>query len=871
MMFSILLIINIAVCLILVLKIYRTIDFLLCITLSLCIFFASFVTVSGILFLYDSFSLPASLWSCLATEGASLGALSLLCKSELGVVTCKPRTYLLPLLIITTAILLCRNSFEYFGMGQDQGVYQTKALELLNNHNKNWREIEEYNKLNASDQEGYLSALNSSLGFYIYDPSLCYPTIIKNFFTPRNMGGELAGAESQMFQASGISQRIQDRSSVVLAGNYHGIPTYAALLALWGKVFGIASMAQIQMIFLLCVLCMMFFIFHNFNFSPLISTILFITFGFSPIVIWLTKSTLCEMFLALLVCWFLFHLTDNEHPDKKYLAALPVCTYSFFHVTIYTLMPFFLLSFLILYLWEQKKQYILAANAEAFIFTIGYTAMFCISPLYTFYNSRQLMLNKASLFFAPVLLCIVILSSIRLLKHRAPFSAIELCNKTNTARAVRFIILFSITAILITAYRISSGVLPQPKVFQTYYGSSILSVLPFLTLSAFTYTTGFFFIPLILFYWLKEPKSLFKNSNISLISFAFFYCILMMSSFLRKEIPYYYYYARYLVPFLPIIIIEAGVIMNDHRALRSFAPALCALSLLCYAPYDHLLIKELDISHVEWSTLRSLAKTLNKTPNSALLINGQNNDLYRCYFHALRALTSADVYPVILGKKVSPREQLQELSSRYDHVYLLSLSKFDLNPFGPFELELALQNQASIYDAVPAKQVQIPKRLIPFPVTSHKTITKLYLYQYNAVKLGQTLSFNDGSNGINFLQAGWSSPEPWGVWGTGQEHTIQLKFEDIIQQDLSIIFYAHSFFTDKNVKILVNGNKIAILTVKSDKKRLYTVKIPKEIVEGKDFIHICFNIIDPVFSPQDVKISEDSRQLGLALTTLLIQ
>lgn len=182
-------------------------------------FFSLYVVVSGLFFLIDQFNMLAVLVVCILIE---LAAAFLLWKRGLRwkalAVSCALRPYAFVLCVAALAVLLSLVKYDFFGMGQDQGVYQTKAIEMIYNSAKNQLDFEEYKNLtDPADKLAYQRMLPRFTGFYT---GAHYPT-----FTPED--------------------KISD-----VSGYYHGIPTFAAMLALFGKCFGWAICRSFKRSFL---------------------------------------------------------------------------------------------------------------------------------------------------------------------------------------------------------------------------------------------------------------------------------------------------------------------------------------------------------------------------------------------------------------------------------------------------------------------------------------------------------------------------------------------------------------------------------------------------------------------------------------------
>ena len=118
-------------------------------------FFCVYVLGSGILFWMDKFSINAALWVTLSLELVFLLTVVFFIR-EMPTCIFRYKEMRIPLAAFIIALIAVGGKFGYFGMGQDQGVYQVKALGLINGENSNFYTFDEYDRLEeAIDIESY--------------------------------------------------------------------------------------------------------------------------------------------------------------------------------------------------------------------------------------------------------------------------------------------------------------------------------------------------------------------------------------------------------------------------------------------------------------------------------------------------------------------------------------------------------------------------------------------------------------------------------------------------------------------------------------------------------------------------------------------
>ncbi len=151
--------------------------------------------------------------------------------------------------------------------------------------------------------------------------------------------------------------------------------------------------------------------------------------------------------------------------------------------------------------------------------------------------------------------------------------------------------------------------------------------------------------------------------------------------------------------------------------------------------------------------------------------------------------------------------------------------------------------------------------------------------EYTPIKLNQTLHFNRGGDGIQYLMSvglqervlrGWSEPEAWGVWSQGvaaglafqmpsphpKKLVINMKeFVSPLRPAQSIDIYVNGRFL-RNVNLTqVEGNQIELMFDGNDKT---------------EYLAIEFRFRNPEI-PKEIGISDDNRLLSIGLVSAKFQ
>lgn len=241
--------------------------------ISVLVYFSAFIIVSGLLFWIDQFSIMSTLMIIIVVEGVFVVLKYITCRSFQ--IEWDVKDYIIPAIIILCAMPFVLQKYEFFGMGQDEGVYQTQAIQFMYDYNDVQRDFEEYYLLESEEaKEDFKISLQEDLiGLYNYDTSLPF-----------------ASEEKEISDVSAV---------------FHGIPTFPALLGLFGKLFGIRHMSDVQTIFYICAVFFLYFILMDLNTKRVNRILCTILFAFSPLILWVSKSALTEIGIAALILGFI--------------------------------------------------------------------------------------------------------------------------------------------------------------------------------------------------------------------------------------------------------------------------------------------------------------------------------------------------------------------------------------------------------------------------------------------------------------------------------------------------------------------------------------------------------------------------------------
>lgn len=711
-------------------------------------YFCYYTVTSGILFTFDLFSLKRS---TAIVAGAELLVI-LLRRKNLDFHFCSvPRQYIIPILILLLTLPFIWSKFGFFGMGQDQGVYQTQAIAFLNGNFKNQKDFKEYYDLPEEDQDDFEQFVKSYLvGYYLYDEEL--PTL---------------ALENKISSVSGF---------------YHGIPTFSAILALWGTVFGMSEMSGVQSLFYIITYFFIYFCCINLRLKKFALIMVLLLFSMSPIIIWVSKASLTEMFLACIILAFLYFLTNKSTSANILFSVMAVITFAFYHMTIYTLIPIFLLLYWLIYLISGRRQYLYASVAVLAGFVIGITAMTITSATYCFtYNFTPLyqfggIINQNNVL--PIIWFVSVIAAVLtfLLPLVRKWAFVFLKNNKFGEAGIKFaVISYILIQLMLTVSKLPG--------YETGYDALLHT-----TAGAFYVLTGMVVFPVTLVFMFFKAKQCFRNMRLTVLSALFLYCILFYSCFLRTDIPYYYYYGRYTAPFIGILLLMFGIFVSENKSCILAGGILTATAVMIQLPFNLVLLDNQDDTRISFKILEDLR---NLADQEDVIYMSEN--LGMLLYLPVRELTGATVFPITTGMA---DEVIQKANDGKGDIFYLSGEREILN-----SSDIIYRNY---YETIEnkndndSKWMALPRSIIP----EKKSLT---LYRKNIVEY-EYLVWDSETSMSGYYDSNeqfrWIHPDK-------NEITCYLDVSDYIvkisQKDLIPVDKMDKPF---NVSLIVNGKMV---------------------------------------------------------------
>ena len=677
---------------------YKKADVLTIIVQAVVSFLMLYAVVSSIYLMFNRFTIIKALITVIVIQIILLCVLIFVFKKCITY-SFDYRNSIYPVVIFLIAIPFLINKNGYLGVAQDAGVYQTRAVAMVNGYFDNYFTFEEYNDLTTDEEkQEYLKDIDETLTGY-------YRTTTDSAF-------------KSLYE-------VNDTTGIL-----HGIHAYSAILALVGTIFGMSNMMYTGALFMFCVLCILYTILKNLNVRVSFRILGLVILAFSPPVLWLFKTTLSETFLILLITEYVYFLTDRKHPKYMWLSIIPVITYAFFHVSIYVLMPVFVVVYYMLYIMTRKPIYIISDVVILIGYYLGFRCMLNVTSGYTHGNYKNLyilkVINNNNLVTAitivtaaAILLSIALYVVIRVIdKHKVNSLDKVATNKLSKKTG-------KVLGIILRVFIIAGFAL-------IYVALRKYSSVEYASVYAYVMSTGVFLIPAIFVILLIYPKIVTTKKDILVITTLFLYEFFLYSIMFIPYIAFYYYYARYIIIHIPVILIVGIYILNslfkikllDIKAVRCVMVAIGILFVgIVYKPYDIVIAKQQDQTSVSWEIIEDLSNTFTK--DDAIVMSQEWSLTLKV---PLKLITGADVYPVVSGDDM---QQIERLRASHNNVYLMTEKN------ETFVQELYQSQLTNIYKASnDVKYAEIREgnitdrgKYIPFVTKVDKNSRPLYLYK----------------------------------------------------------------------------------------------------------------------------------------------
>ena len=634
------------------------------------IYFCLFVLASGVLMWMDFFSLKKASFATMVGCLALMVLLWLRNRKEFPKICIAWKKYLPLLLLLVAFAFVSGEKSGLYPSGQDEGLYQMRAALYIGGYNNsNVVQFPEYEFiLNDWEKQVYRERLEEMEGYYLL----------------REDGVEGAGD---------------------VEGVLHGVATYPALLALWGKIFGYSNMVEIQTLFYLLTIGLTWLICDNLKMRRWVSYVMAIGIGLSPIVLWCSKNTLTEMFFTTLVCLFLELLTEGKKKRLDYWTVIPMAAACFYHVTLTVFLPLVVLLYIFRYLQSGRKKNMYALFTLMITYGCGISMMLDTSRHYVMQNFEMLfsktkyLINSDNfegvVWGAVIIVCLCCVAACLPVVRKAVLPKWKkLRRQRKSANMMQVIVgvLLSVTVVFF--------------VYKGYKASSQDMWVMKMGVLANVFMTGFVMVPFALIgYWMKA-KEMLRKGNVLMLFLGLLYSLWLFSGVLWVLIYYYFYYARYFAPFLIFVFVGAGFLLTKLKP-QIMVP-ICAIGIGVMVWQSSILYTERDLTYCDFEIVENMASCIGE--KDAVLIYDQGYHIHRLFALPLKGLTGASIYFL---NPDALESQLVLLQTMHEDIFIL---QYDLGRFteedGQYRYVYRDMLKTSIYDTFVDEGMPYPREVV---------------------------------------------------------------------------------------------------------------------------------------------------------------
>ena len=584
------------------------------------------------------------------------------------------KSFVIPVIVSILAVpFITVAPFEYFAMGQDEGVYQTEAIMYIRDKNSKQFNFAEYD---VADTEQFKQEVidyvtpNNILGTFYYNE-----INLEMLLTGNNTGS--IGANSLVF---------------------HGLHTVSAMLAWWGAMFGIRNMTGVNGLIYILSIFWVHMICRRLNIGKIGKFSACFIFMLSPIVIWVSKSALTEAGLTLI--WLvIIYMILGERRSEIILSGLLIGLFGLYHVSAYAFIPLFVFLYVALFLYTANKEYIHAMMIGIGSFFVSFIVDLINACGYTLMNYGKIyseLINRNNIIYIITAFCFIIeIASVILLKLKI--------RKVNFNRkALRWIIRALLICLMVFGlYRIIKDMPPFRYVsYLTIVSMAIMSgiVIPMIIFFSFLIKTD---------KWTDDKKHL-------ILTVLFIYCIVIYSMVMLPSIPEYYYYARYFAMYIPIICILGAVCIDRIPGPAGIIAIVVSAAILM--PHSLFLMNNKDDTRVQWDSLTEIEDTVQFNRPDAIVMR---SELYMLFYYEFRSL-DIPVYPITDNFD----ENIKCLERNYETIYIMDYT-FDER----FESECSVVRRFLNVDTQDLGQHKTKFFLLPNDTTYNMQTVTLYRWE----------------------------------------------------------------------------------------------------------------------------------------------
>lgn len=710
---------------------------------------------------------------------------------------------ILSVIIITVLLPFVWQKSEFIFPAQDGGVYALKSIDLLNGDTNNIKELYEYELVEDNEKSKVKDFQNKQIGLYktnVADGKYSY--------------------------------------------EYHGIPTWPALMALSGKIWGIENISGILTVLFGMLLIFVYSILDEFNVRTESKIVAMIVVGFSPLTIYLTKHSLSEMFWTVMFMFAVLTII-NKHNLMKIIGAVALGLLGFIHLSTVMYLPILAFILFILQIIYKRKIYgiINIIFSVFFIISLGYGYIVSKSYFLNIYRGsigKNLGIKNEMMTLAIIIIMnMIIIGLAIILIYNEGFN--KFVTKIWRAIDVHLLNIVKYILIIILLYSIYQGYKlgftnqyiegKGAWTFRTLYANKGIYSLVHLNIFSIMEATSYFILPIVI-YGTFRMKKIDNQVKIFLLLFIYTMAIYTIIS---VDTSINYYASRYFfIVLIPSIIILFSLIEISSK----WKKVILIISILINIPFNLVQYNSQEFK----GNLQMIEDAVSVIkPQSIVLID--SNAYPELYTTNLRERNNNLVFPLDV--------KLKESEIKDKDVYIISNKEYYSNDLSQvlaknYEISGPISNSNGIY---PLKLEQGNMVINIYKVNKEPIVymqnNNLYngFYDVEQNQNGEYYRWTDGDSKVNMVF--------YGARGKIRIYYGLIPFDKIKRKTI-------------NLNLSIDDNLIYRYELNKDNILNGYVEFNFTEENIKDVLNHILEIKCDTWSPSEYG-SEDTRQLGIPI------
>lgn len=599
---------------------------------AISVFFGVFTISSGVLWIIDIYSLENNiLVSTIISLIIVVVNFIIKKKKQINIFEVKNNAFsnkwLISRLVILLACLISTGSFATFGIGRNDGNALIQAYsQYKGNYSTEYAVAEMNGIIEGSEYSKYFEDTIVNLDTTDFTGEYWY--VDKEI---EKDGGQITYKE--------------------MLGSYGNNPVYASVLELGMALFGMTHANYINVIVLFCMLIFMDSILMRLRCKWGLRTLLIALMGIVPLVVYANHTAIVESLMMFCIVTVFYYLNDSTS-HRQMFTALYVTTLMMLNVSAFVLIPIILIMFWLSFIRRGKKSILVVSALSAVGYGLSYLLLMETARNNTFTVYRQALFflndNQVTIVVVACILASLVVTLVLALIMKNKIS--EAINSFLSKKGKRVFKLSLLGCMVISI---------AATVFFGIMECGSFKDVTMLSLPAIMMLTGVVIIPAIVIGIILMKYSIGLEEALYLVFFV--YGVLIYSVMARPVIDSYYFEARYLLLFIPIVIIVAAIMLKTMKEDAWYIPVVAIILLVI--PYTTAVMNVKAETRVEWDNVLNVVEEIEAKADGEVVLLDEG--LMKEFYHLIELSTDLSVYPYqegirgliardsdILGKKV---------------------------------------------------------------------------------------------------------------------------------------------------------------------------------------------------------------------------